>query len=257
MNSTAVRTQVEAFLSQRFPAALELRRPLAAERLSTGIGELDCATQGGIPRGTLSEICGAVSSGRSSLLLSLMAEVTQLREVCALVDCSGAFSPECAANAGIDLDRLLWICCADSSTLRRRAALNALERGIKVVDLLLQSGGFSLVAFDLGDLPLSATRRVPLASWFRFRRTAENTATAFVVLEQEGHAKSCASLVIQLQRSHEHWSAIERALPLEEDRSHTLGTVLSNISFEANISRGKPVGSAKSISLNARTSWAG
>jgi len=45
-----------------------------------------------------------------------------------------------------------------------------LEQALRVTDLLLQSGGFGLVAIDLGDVPDSAARRIPLASWFRFQR---------------------------------------------------------------------------------------
>src|SRR5882762_10222370 len=41
---------------------------------------------------------------------------------------------------------------------------------LKVTDLLLQSNGFGMIALDLGDVPLPSARRIPLASWFRFRR---------------------------------------------------------------------------------------
>src|SRR5208282_794727 len=41
---------------------------------------------------------------------------------------------------------------------------------LKVTDLLLQSNGFGMIALDLGDISVSSVRRIPLASWFRFRR---------------------------------------------------------------------------------------
>ena len=50
-----------------------------------------------------------------------------------------------------------------------------------MTDLLLQSGGFGLVAIDLGDVPDTAARRIPLASWFRFQRAVEPTATVLLV----------------------------------------------------------------------------
>ena len=56
---------------------------------------------------------------------------------------------------------------------------------LKVTDLLLQSNGFGMIALDLGDVPLPSARRIPLASWFRFRRAIEHTPTALLVLEQQ------------------------------------------------------------------------
>jgi len=66
--------------------------------------------------------------------------------------------------------------------------------------LLLQGGGFGMVVLDLGDIPSKSLRRVPLTSWFRFRRAVEPTATVLLLVEPEPWAKTCASLVVQLQR---------------------------------------------------------
>ena len=70
---------------------------------------------------------------------------------------------------------------------------------LKVTDLLLQAGGFGMVVLDLGDIPAESVRRVPLTSWFRFRRAVEPTATVLLLIEQEPCAKTCASLVLRLQ----------------------------------------------------------
>jgi hypothetical protein len=75
-----------------------------------------------------------------------------------------------------------------------------LEQVLKVTDLLLQSGGFGMVVLDLGDIPPESARRIPLTSWFRFRRAVEPTATVLLLVEQEPFAKTCASLVVRLQR---------------------------------------------------------
>ncbi|MGH9531787.1 MAG: hypothetical protein ACRD2Q_05295, partial [Terriglobales bacterium] len=45
-----------------------------------------------------------------------------------------------------------------------------------------------------------------LTSWFRFRRTVENTPTVLVALEQEASARTCASLVLRLGLSELQWS---------------------------------------------------
>jgi len=71
---------------------------------------------------------------------------------------------------------------------------------LKVTDLLLQGGGFGMVVLDLGDVPVESARRVPLTSWFRFRRAVEPTSTVLLLVEQEPCAKTCASLVVRLER---------------------------------------------------------
>src|ERR1700686_2308385 len=66
---------------------------------------------------------------------------------------------------------------------------------LKVTDLLLQSNGFGMIVLDLGDVPVPSARRIPLASWFRFRRAIEHTPTALLVLEQQPIAGSCSSVL--------------------------------------------------------------
>ncbi len=158
----------------------------------------------GLPRGALSEITGPASSGRTGVMLAALAEATGRREVCALVDASDSFDPASAAAAGVDLERLLWVRCSERPSLSShknhppRAALGRLEQVLKVTDLLLQGGGFGMVVLDLGDIPSESARRVPLTSWFRFRRAVEPTATVLLLIEQEPCAKTCASLVVRL-----------------------------------------------------------
>src|SRR5271157_5097479 len=73
------------------------------ERVPTGIPELE------FPRGCLTEIVGPASSGRTSLLFSLLAQAAARQEICALIDAADTFSPHSAADAGVDLARLLWV----------------------------------------------------------------------------------------------------------------------------------------------------
>ncbi len=124
-----------------------------------------------------------------------MAEITDRREVCALIDTAGSFDPATAAAAGVHLDRLLWIRCSSDA-----------ERALKAADLVIQAGGFGLVIFDLGQTPVRTARRISLISWFRLRRAVENTPTALIVLSQEPLAKTCASLVLEMHRGNPVWS---------------------------------------------------
>ena len=60
----------------------------AVELQSSGVTELDAVLGGGFPRGSLVELCGPASSGRTSLAFSLLAQATERQEACAFVDVS-------------------------------------------------------------------------------------------------------------------------------------------------------------------------
>ena len=79
----------------------------------TGIRELDALLRGGFPRGSLIELCGASSSGRTSVSFALLAQATARQETCAIVDVSDSLDPMSLAAAGVDLARVLWIRCSD------------------------------------------------------------------------------------------------------------------------------------------------
>jgi hypothetical protein len=107
----ALRQQIEAALADRIPSALtptpRLLRPVA----STGIAALDELLEGGLPLGAITEMVGPECSGRTSLALSFVSQMTQAGKVCAWIDVSNALHPESAAATGIDLSRLLWVRC--------------------------------------------------------------------------------------------------------------------------------------------------
>jgi len=166
----------------------------AQEFLPTGIALFDSAF-GGVPRGCVTDVIGPASSGRTSLLLSVMAEATAREEYCALVDASDAFDPTSAAAAGVALERLLWIRCAGNA-----------EHALKATDLLLQAGGFGLVVMDLGDIAPGTARRISLASWYRLRRAIENTPTALIVIELAPNARACSTLALEFARNRIQWS---------------------------------------------------
>lgn len=203
-----LRARVESSLGEHLSATLLLRERAAPVTAPVGIASLDALT-GGLPRGALNELAGAASSGRTGVMLSALAEATRRQEVCALVDASDSFDPVSAAAAGVNLDRVLWVRCGDAQTKRIQggtakkrpgfAYSDVLEQVLKVTDLLLQSGGFGMVVLDMGDIPVESVRRIPLTSWFRFRRAVEPTPTVLLLIEREACAKTCASLVLQFE----------------------------------------------------------
>ena len=227
MKLAVSKKEIESELERRFGSAFKLRERPVVEVMSTGIPEVDRIT-GGIPRGAITEILGPASSGRTSLLHSVMAASTNRREVCALVDSSDSFDTASAANAGSDFDHLLWIRCASN-----------IEHTIKATDLLLQSGGFGLVALDLGDVPAAQSRRIQLSWWFRFRRAIENTPTAMLVISRDPNARSCASLVLEMNRESALWSRPITSIELKGRALPTCSNLLGGL--RVHVERCKPV----------------
>ena len=114
-----------------------------------------------------------------------------------------------------------------------------LEQALRVTDLLLQSGGFGLVAIDLGDVPDSAARRIPLASWFRFQRAVEPTATVLLVVAQEPCARTCASLLIRLQQAGRKSPALSYQLSAEEKLGPAHAQLLDGLQIEGELLRSR------------------
>jgi recombination protein RecA len=191
--TAALRLDVASALAARVASPFEYRDRPVVETVPAGIGPVDFLT-GGFPRGSLTEIYGPPCSGRTSLLISALASRTAASEVCALVDARDSFDPTSAEAAGVKLKHLLWVRC------------RSVDQALRSTDLLIQGGGFGLIALDFGDTPAHVVRYVPLQVWFRFRRAVESTPTILVVLEQESNAKTCASLVLQLRMQKAQWS---------------------------------------------------
>ena len=86
-----------------------LERMDAAALAATAVMPLDATLHGGLPRGQLSEVVGARSSGRTTLVLRCLAAATARGEIAALIDTCDRLDVATALAAGVDLDRLLWI----------------------------------------------------------------------------------------------------------------------------------------------------
>jgi recombination protein RecA len=336
-----LKAYIQSLVAEKLPDAFTLRKTELPRKIPTGIRPLDRLIQG-FQRGNLTEIHGHGSSGRTTMAVSFLAEVTRRHEVCALVDVSDALDPESLSAAGADLNRLLWIRCgkidetlSDSSrqvspylkqsqpisnsfathessfssgrhprhevrglshaiatlmgsgsdfpitpsisprwdegnplpvppctrgdnrgvfssfppiregsaprageegcaamdnlgdkhpqsltvqnplakaafekiqpSLTRKSTWSRLEQAMRVTDLLLNNGGFGAVVLDLGDVPAENARRIPLTSWFRFRRSVESTPTVLLLLSNEPCGGTCASLVLHCQCRNARW----------------------------------------------------
>jgi len=190
MDASLLRSEIE----KKLPAAFTAHTRAFRGSIATGIAAIDSVVEG-VPLHALTEICGSgeASSGKTSVLAALLAQATR-EHFCALVDASDSFDPESGHAAGIHFSRLLWVRCGKS-----KARLRPLEQAFKVTDILLQSGGFGVIAVDLSGISGRIVRKVPLSTWFRFSRVVEKQPAALVFLEQEPHATSCAGLVLRVQ----------------------------------------------------------
>jgi hypothetical protein len=193
MKAALSKAELEAKIAGRFGDAFRIHEKAVVETLSTGVAEIDALTDG-LPRGAISEIFGPASSGRTSLMYSLLTYATTHEETCALVDTNDVFAPTAAIDAGMNFDRLLWVRCGGN-----------LEHAFKAADLLLHAGGFGLVVLDLGDVPGKEARRIISSWWYRFRRTVEDRPPVLTVISEEACTRSCAALALELNGAAE-WS---------------------------------------------------
>lgn len=167
---------------------------------STDLPLLDAQLGGGFPRGQLSELVGPCSSGRTSLILRVLAAAAARGELVALVDALDRFDVPSAAAAGLDFSRLLWIRgrIVSSSGRCRDSNQRALEQAVKALALVLQAGSFDLVVFDVADAPLDALRRLPFTTWLRLQRTIEGSRTTCVLVGPAHLARSVAGVTVEL-----------------------------------------------------------
>jgi hypothetical protein len=141
-------------------------------------------------QGAITEIVGPLSSGRTSLLLACLRDVTRAGAAAALVDADAVFDAATAAGAGVDLARVLWVRCGGC----RRAALRA-------ADVLVRCPGFALVALDVGESP----PRLTLAEAYRLRLAVRRTGTALVVLARRRIVGGSAALAVETRRLGLRW----------------------------------------------------
>lgn len=158
------------------------------EPVSSGIDELDRACGGGLVRGGLVEVT-APSCGGATVLYALLAASSARGELCALVDPDDGFDVRSARDAGVALERLLWVRAPD-----RNGALRAAE-------LILDAGGFRTVVVDLG-LRRPGSRPAPAAAWLRLRRRAARGTRRplLVVLSGGCETGTFASLAVDVAR---------------------------------------------------------
>jgi recombination protein RecA len=377
MNTAAeLRKQIESALGDRIPGALSVRPVAIPELVPCGVAEVDAALGGGLPLGGIAELSGPASSGRTTLALAVLAEVTRQGGACAYVDTSDSLDPLSAAATGVELRRLLWVRaggaesnaehgsrfmpgrelrasapassasstiqpqeksstgrggrhprseavgmdravgelfrgqhkaeirstedgpdftarCAEPVRRKRpepaiyaaqfeaprdlgppiRAASafpeapasvisapvgakakpwSRLDRALRASDLLLNAGGFRAVVLDLADVHPEHARRVPLATWYRFRLQVEKSQTLFLLLTRVTCANSCATVTLHCGEASADWRRASANSPeLLAGLRYSVEITRNRI---VDIDRKKPAGSVR-VGWSGATSW--
>src|SRR5213082_2204116 len=91
---------------------------------------------GGLPRGRVVEIYGPESSGKTTLTLSVIAQVQKMGGTAAFIDAENALDPQYAAKLGVKIDELL-ISQPDTG-----------EQALEIADMLVRSGSVDVIVID-------------------------------------------------------------------------------------------------------------
>jgi len=107
------------------------------QSVSTGSLGLDIALGiGGLPRGRVVEIYGPESSGKTTLTLSVIAQMQKTGGTAAFIDAEHALDPQYAAKLGVNVPDLL-ISQPDTG-----------EQALEIADMLVRSGSVDIVVVD-------------------------------------------------------------------------------------------------------------
>lgn len=110
---------------------------LNVDVIPTGALTLDLALGiGGVPRGRIVEIFGQEASGKSTLVLQIIAEAQKNGGKAAFIDVEHALDPTYARNLGVNVEEL-YVSQPDSG-----------EQALDIAELLVRSGAVDVVAID-------------------------------------------------------------------------------------------------------------
>ena len=107
------------------------------QSVSTGSLGLDIALGiGGLPRGRVVEIYGPESSGKTSLTLSVIAQMQKIGGTAAFIDAEHALDTQYAAKLGVNIEDLL-VSQPDTG-----------EQALEITDMLVRSGSVDMIVID-------------------------------------------------------------------------------------------------------------
>ena len=177
------------------------------DSLPTGNDQLDELLAGGLPEGSITELSGDRSSGKTALALSMAKARTDAGQLVAYLNTTGQFYPPAAAALGVDL-RLLLVISFPKLALRPGAHPHQLDRGsrsqprdkrlskldptaalARATDILIRSKHFPLIIIDLPNPRLLPAKRAA-----RLRQNAHASGAAVLTLARDPGATASATM---------------------------------------------------------------
>jgi len=159
----------------------------SVEVISTGSLALDIALGiGGVPKGRITEIHGAESSGKTTIAYHIIAEAQKAGGIAAFVDAEHSVDPEYAQSLGVNIDALLV------------SQPNTGEEALEIMDALVRSGAVDVVVLDsvaalvpkaeiegeMGDSFMGLQARLMSQAMRKLNGSISKTNTAAVFINQ-------------------------------------------------------------------------
>ncbi|MBV9851976.1 MAG: recombinase RecA [Armatimonadetes bacterium] len=160
---------------------------MTVDAISTGSLALDLALGvGGVPRGRITEIHGAESSGKTTIAYHVVAEAQKAGGTAAFVDAEHSVDPEYARNLGVDINKLLI------------SQPNTGEEALEIMDALVRSGAIDVVVLDsvaalvpkaeiegeMGDSHVGLQARLMSQAMRKLNGSISKTNTAAIFINQ-------------------------------------------------------------------------
>ncbi len=140
-------------------------------------------------------------------MMATLAAATSRGGVVALVDVADRLDPASAAEAGVDLDRLLWVRGPSLTWGAPQSTVGdlAVRRGLRAFDLIARAGGFAVIVLDLADVPDRSVRSLPASTWLRLAHVHEGRDTVGLLVGLSPIGRSAGGVSVSL-RSCEQWT---------------------------------------------------
>ena len=157
------------------------------EAISTGSLGLDIALGiGGLPRGRVVEVYGPESSGKTSLALSVIAELQKIGGTAAFIDAEHALDTQYAAKLGVNIEDLL-VSQPDTG-----------EQALEITEMLVRSGSVDIIVIDsvaaltpraeiegdMGDSHMGLQARLMSQALRKLTGTIQKTNTMLIFINQ-------------------------------------------------------------------------
>ena len=163
---------------------------MRVDTVPTGALSLDLALGvGGLPRGRVMEIYGPESSGKTTLMLHVIAEAQKKGGLAAFIDAEHALDPLYAQRIGVDIENLL-ISQPDSG-----------EQALEITEKLVRSGAVDIIVIDsvaalvpkaeiegeMGDSHVGLQARLMSQALRKLTSIVSSTKTSVIFINQLRH----------------------------------------------------------------------